>query len=188
MANQQWVNAANGHGPWQSGPYTAVTATSATDATLLGATSYNFPAGWFSQGDQIRVTANGIWTNGSTATTTTMTLFMGASLASSDTLLTLVSAVTMVASQTMPWSLEANITIRTVGAAATAKVWCQGKFIYGSSTTASTIVALPLTAAAQIGTNLSTQLAQEIGVSALVSQTTGAPSVTVEQYILEQVN
>lgn len=188
MANQQWVNLANGHGPWQAGPYTAVTATGATDATLLGATAFNFPAGFFSQGDHIRVLANGIWTNGSTATTTTMTLFMGASLGSSDTLLTLVSAVTMLASNTVPWSLIANIGIRTVGAAGTAKVWCQGHFMYGTSTSATTLVALPLTGAAQIGTNLSTQLAQEIGISALVSQTVGAPSVTVEHFMLEQMN
>jgi hypothetical protein len=186
MANQGWVATANGHGPWHAAAGPSVTGQ--TDLEVSPQPTFTFAAGAFAQGDMLRVTANGMVTVGSTATNGTWKVWMGATAPTTGDAVLATGALALLVSQTTPWRIEANITIRAAGAAGTAKVWCQGVFMYGSSATVTTTQLLPLVTPALTGTNLSTSLVQGIWLTANLSQATGAPAATCQQFMIEALN
>ncbi len=150
----------------------AVTATSDTNF----ATSYTLPANDCVVGRVYKVTAYGTYTNSTTATNGTVKLKFGS------TVLATTVATVLTASSTLGWQLNAQITCITAGASGT--VEAQGRLSNSTSTTASNVVQMVNTA---VVSSINTTTTQQLQLSAAVSQTVGAPSITLREFLVEAV-
>lgn len=168
--NGVWVSCIGGMRHANTTVPTPITSTSDTNF----GTSYTIPANDCTPGRVYRVTAYGMYTNGSTTTTTTVKIKFGS------TVLATTGAVVITANSTFGWQLEGQIICITSGAAGS--VEAQGRFSHSTSIAGAAISQLANSAV--VG-SINTTTTQQLQVSANVSQTTGAPSITLRQLVVE---
>jgi hypothetical protein len=137
-------------------------------------------------GMAIRFTANGIFTCGSTATNATFALMWGGT---GGTVLATTGAIAMlVSSTTLAWELQALLTCRSIGTSGT--VWTQG-FVKGivasvpqsTSRMDSSVFGTPAVATVNTTGAVSTALV----LNGTLSQVTGAPTITCQQFLVELI-
>jgi len=124
-------------------------------------------------GTIVRITAQGEYTCGSTATNSALGIYYGGAAAAKP--LANVAAQAMTVSQTsIPWWVIYEGEIRAVGSSGSIKG--SGVLFWPSSLTALTLVSIPATLAARTVT-IDTTTRQPITIAGSVSQTTGAPTI-----------
>src|SRR5665213_2082259 len=124
MPQQNWVAPLNTSdvSTGAAGSILSVTGVGAISPSSTTAPDYSFPGGVAYVGMVLRITAQGIWTCGSTATNATFALMVGGT---GGTTLCTTGPVAMLTSQTaVAWNLSVLVSFRTVGTAG--KVWAQG--------------------------------------------------------------
>ncbi len=186
MPTNPWNAPANVNS-WSSGAAGTVLATAATLAISPSSTTapdYTLPGGVAYAGMWIRITANGIFTCGSTATNATFALMYGGTagvvLATSGPIAMLVS------STTLSWELQCFIQCRLSGTAGTA--WTQG-FVKGivasvpqsTNRMDSSVFGTPATAA------FNTVTGGAIVLNGTLSQVVGSPTITCQQWLIELI-
>ena len=186
MPTQQWVAPANAEAGSSgvAGTPLATAATLAISPSSTTAPDYTLPGGTLYPGMMLRITAAGIWTCGSTATNATFALMYGGT---GGTTLCTTGALAMLTSQTsVAWSLSALISCRSIGSSGT--LWTQG-FVTGITAVApatvsrmdSSVFGTPAVA------TVITTTANAIVLNGTLSQVTGSPTITLEQWLIEQV-
>lgn len=176
-------------GPLNAASGSAVTAAALTDASP--APPIILPAGMISVGTEIRVRAHGEYTSSSATPTVVFGLYWGTpGAAISGAVVIAATAALAIASNAAawPWMLEWDGEFRALTTNAggnTGSINGQGKFHQGSSLTAFTAPgALPITKALRT-VSLDTSVNKAIMLGVTLSSTTGAPSVTCDDLIVE---
>jgi hypothetical protein len=186
MPTNPWVSPAN-NTSWSSGAAGTTLATAATLAISPSTTTapdYTLAGGVLYPGMVIRFTAAGIWTCGSTATNATFALMYGGT---GGTVLATSGAVAMLASQThVSWYINAILSCRSAGSSGT--VWTTGQ---ASGIVAAAPMSDSRMDSAVFGTpavaTINTTTASALVLNGTLSQITGSPTITCEQWLIELI-
>lgn len=183
MPSQQWVAPANAEQASTGVAGTPLNTAATATISPTGSTAPDFilPAGTLYPGMVIRCTAQGIWSNGISATNLTLAIAYGAV-----TLCTTGAVAMLVSQSNVGWNLSALITCRAIGSSGT--VWTQG-FVTGITAAAPSTVSRMDSAV--FGTpalaTIDTTTASKIVLNATLSQALNSPSITCEQWLIELV-
>jgi hypothetical protein len=188
---QYWSSLANPNAPWQTASGVALTAVGPSTISPEGAGGTGDDPQiltWW-QGQFIRIEAQGVYTNGSTATTATFAVCAaatGAALSTSVLATTGVAVVLTTSVTGLYWELTARIQCRAIAAGtATATLYTQGRVLIQTSAAGATAV-WPLPAASgPTAANIDTTIAHTLGLVGTMSQVTGGPSITCTAYTAE---
>jgi hypothetical protein len=186
MPTNPWVAPANVNS-WSSGAAGTTLSTAATLAISPSSTTapdYTLPGGVLYPGMVIRFTASGIFTCGSTATNATFALMYGGT--GGTTLATTGAIAMLVSSTNVQWELQAIATCRAAGSSGT--IWTSG-FVKGivaispqsTNRMESSVFGTP--AVATVNTTSSNALV----LNGTLSQVTGSPTITCEQWVVELI-
>jgi hypothetical protein len=192
---QTWVAAQNGGAPWQTANGTTLsTAATATLSPTAAGTGGDPLIYSFAQGQVFRVTAQGIYTMGSTATNGTFQLFASTSgtAASGGTSLASTGAFALPVSVTnLFWRIELLAQVRAMAqGTATATISTHGALFLqtaafaGSANTA--VLPMPATAG-PTAANIDTTVTHTMALVGTLSQVTGSPTITCTQFVIESV-
>ena len=197
MAQQMWVAPVNAGAPWQTASGTALNtaATATISPEGAGGTGADPQIFSFYQGMVVRVAARGIWTSGSTSTNVTLALYVSASgtaAASGQSLATTGAVAWPVSVTNFYWELEALVQVRAMAqGTGTAALYTHGRVLLQAatfSTPTGNVAILPMPATnGPTATSADTTITHTIGLVGTVSQTTGSPSITCTQFLVEYV-
>ena len=200
MPVQYWESLQNPAAPWQTASGTAlVTAATATISPEgAGGTGDDplIPAYGFYQGLIIRVSARGIYTNGSTATNATFALYVSApgTALSGGTSLATTGALALPTSVTgLWWRLNAFIQCRAIAqGTSTNTLYTHGEVEIQTATPSGTtgnvqVWPMPATSGPTAAT-ADTTIAHTLGLVGTLSQATGSPAITCTEFTIEMMS
>lgn len=168
----------------QQGAGAAITAAAAT-SMLLGQSKFTFPANLLKVGDELTVRAKGII---SCVVTTPGTARFDLRFGSVVVFDTGALNLNVVAKTNVPWSLDVDLIVRSIGSGTTAQLWGQGTFsseaVVGSplpTVGGNGILNVPVSALAlSTGFDSTTSFA----IDSFFTQTVATGSMTLEQFRL----
>jgi len=160
----------------------SVVASTAALVDITPVPAFTIAANQLTAGSTWRVTAEGRYTCGTTATNCLIGLYYGGT---GGTLLagTLSTQALTVSQTNAPWRLEYTFTVRTLGA--TGSLWGQGIVFLGSSVSAWSALPIPSTANAAV--TVDTTTSKTLNIGATLSQVTGAPTITCDHVLVENL-